>query len=226
MTKSKLLLWSATGLCLSMLSATAVNIPTFNLAVALNADVPCVYAATIFDQFPGGPQFILGDSLLAPPDTDMTLTGTSVPINNSATYLCGLFGPPVSWDTSVALPSGIGVWNYTGNASSGLGIDYTFVKVYNFSLLSSSNLVDWSAVCTVVGWTGADVESNEPWVCQVAYTNGIPASTNWIKFQIVDTDPASLLIYGDIRTNACAPGQTCQFYRLSCDTNAISYVGP
>jgi hypothetical protein len=217
----------ATVLFLSASVATAADTLKFRLAIAVGADTNYVYVKTVRDT-----QTTLGDSVIAPPVAPDGLTGNSMPINNSVSCLSGLFGAAGSSDVPAPLLDGIGIWSYNDTPSDNvLGIDYIGSKIYNFSLLSSSNLMDWSMVCTVVGWTGLSHDSEDWWVCQVTYTNsvpytaaGIPVSTNWIRLQRDGNDPASLIVYGDVYAGPLK--QAYQFYRLSCNTNVISTAGP
>lgn len=52
---------------------------------------------------------------------------------------------------------------------------YVYGDIYDFKLLSSTNLKDWNEECTVTGWVSPQ------WVVSVAYTNNTPASTNWLR---------------------------------------------
>jgi hypothetical protein len=217
---------SITVLLLSASTALATITPNVHIAYAVNTGATYVYTTTLLDDVEGGLQLTIGENAIDPPMAPVNLTATTMPIDNSASYLSGLFGSAIYWDLFTNAPTGISFWRYTGinNFDDVFDIDYSVgARIYNFTLLSSSNLINWSEVCTIVGWTGTDNNDNCSWICQVTYTNSTPCTTNWIKIQQLN-EPTDLLVYGDIHTNICT--QTSQFYRLSCNTNAVSNTGP
>ncbi|MEI6057486.1 MAG: hypothetical protein WCQ60_00760 [bacterium] len=96
---------------------------------------------------------------------------------------------------SDVLPSNVALWCLT----NGIADDYfdtndwryPYVGVCNYSILTSTNLVNWDCH-TIVSWMNNNPIN--PLICQIVYTNhvtytgtnqvttGIAISTNWIKF--------------------------------------------
>ncbi len=196
---------------------------------------------------------IFGSSTNSPPDdptspniktsgtTAKTLQTTSfsaadLNTNNPMGFLSGLFGPVGSPQAPGTLPDGIGTWAYVGtHFDPAHQIDYSGGTIINFSLLSSPDMINWTTVSTTVGWTGSDASHN-PWVCQVVYsnpptlgdTNGIPISTNWFEMQLGGKgELTNLVVFGPAPVTATnGLTQPKLFYRLSCNSNTVSTVGP
>jgi hypothetical protein len=178
-----------------------------------------------------------GLSVMAMPPL-LNLNGVGIP-NGS---MLEMDGPP-----GITTPPSIGLWIET-NAYCDAILDPThpYQIIYNYSLLSSTNLTDWHEVSTVVGWINGNL--TVPLACSITYTNGTPETTNWTQFYLSGGQPTNIVVYGALSSTStgttqiakpeggitppgfgggctnCPPetnNATGQFYRLTCNTNAI-----
>ena len=157
-------------------------------------------------------------------------------------------GVGVSNDTEIATsipgistPPSIALWEET-NAVADATLDPThnYKYIYNYSLLTSTNLPVWSEGYTVIGWVNTNPVV--PLVCTVTYTNGVPETTNWMQ-AYGGMQPTNIVVYGTLPSiggtagnqwatkrvkagDQLPPGGTpivtaLQFYKLAANTNAV-----
>lgn len=139
-------------------------------------------------------------------------------------------------------PPSIAVWAETNVFyDATLDPNYHYVVIYNYSLLTTTNLTTgWHELYTVVGWVNNNPKI--PLACNITYTNGVPVTTNWTQFVLDNRNqPTNIVVYGALPSVAMTnnqsvfhpadgpfpgPGGTpivisTQFYRLVANTNDI-----
>jgi hypothetical protein len=147
----------------------------------------------------------------------------------------------------------IGIWDETNTyADANLDPTHPYISVFNYSVLTSTNLSgNWKELETVVGW----VNNNKtvPLLSTITYTNGVAVATNWAKCYLNSGgQPTNIVVYGALPylagrvqypkmrdsgppgpgsgggtgTNGVVIPATCQFYKLTCSTNAIKTSWP
>lgn len=150
----------------------------------------------------------------------------------------------------ISIQPAIGLWTETGNyADATFDPAHPYVGIFNFSLLTSTNLLNWQEACTVIGWFNAN--QSVPLVCTITYTNGVPVTTNWTQIYLNGfMQPTNIVVYGQLlsvstnlvplvhpadsgpptpgggggsdgSTNSVSTNVSAQFYRLVCNTNDI-----
>lgn len=148
-------------------------------------------------------------------------------------------------------PPSISVWAETNfYADTNLDPVYPYVALFNYTLLTTTNLATgWHELCTVIGWGNSN--PSVPLTCMISYTNGVPETTNWIQaFLDQYQQPTNVVVYGTLpllgttnspanllavrpadgppippggggSTNSVPFSSSGQFFRLTCNTNAI-----
>lgn len=152
----------------------------------------------------------------------------------------------------VTTPPSIAMWQETNTFyDTNLDTTYPYTVLLNYTLLTTTNLAtSWQEAYTVVAWINDNPTT--PLACSIAYTNGVPETTNWMQAFLDQNHKATnFVVYGTlpsapISTNAVflpadsgppiPPGgggtngqpfsSTAQFFRLTCNTNAISTTWP
>ncbi len=97
----------------------------------------------------------------------------------------------------ISTPPSIGVWTETNTFfDETLDPTYPYVAIYNFSVLTTTNLLTgWNELCTIVGWVNEN--PSVPLACYVTYTNNVPMATNWAQCYINKyMQPTNIVIYG------------------------------
>ena len=103
----------------------------------------------------------------------------------------------------ITTPASIGVWNETNTFfDENLDPVYPYTYIYNFSVLTSTNIVsgtetNWGELCTIVGWVNSN--PGVPLSCYVTYTNNVPAATNWAQCYLNEyLQPTNIVVYGNL----------------------------
>ena len=141
----------------------------------------------------------------------------------------------------VSTPPSIAIWEDTNAvADTILDPSHNYQYIYNYLLLTSTNLPVWNEGYTVIGWVNTNPVV--PLVCTVTYTNGVPETTNWTQVY-GGTQPTNIVVYGTLPSiggndsnqwaakpvkadDSLPPGGTpivtaLQFYKLAANTNAV-----
>lgn len=152
-----------------------------------------------------------------------------------------------STQPGITTPPSVSVWDETNfYADSNLDPVYPYVVLFNYTMITSTNLVtDWHELYTVIGWVNSN--PSVPLTCMITYTNGVPETTNWSQtFLDQNHQPTNIVVYGVLPscdTNSAfaigavhpadgitPPGgggtngvfsSSAQFFRLTCNTNDI-----
>jgi len=187
-------------------------------------------------------------------------------VSNSAGLSSSLLPPLVSFNgqaipngsqidspaPGITTPPSIALWMETNTFyDANLDATYPYVVVYNYSLLTTTNLAaGWQEACTVIGW--ANDNPTVPLIFSITYTNGVAMTTNWTQFYLdQNNQPTNFVVYGALPslplvnppanfsavrpadsgppippgggggTNATPFSSNGQFFRLTCNTNAI-----
>jgi hypothetical protein len=146
------------------------------------------------------------------PVTTFYLSGGIV-ISNSA----GLMAPntlpsflnaPAGGKLDFSQSSPVGIWKITNNVyDADLDTNYPYTTLVNYSVLSSTNLVNWSELCTVVEY--ANQNPSVPLSCVTVYTNGVAVSTNWVQAYLDRSgQPTNIVVHGALLAIGAAPTVT------------------
>ncbi|MGA2854082.1 MAG: hypothetical protein ABSE90_08135, partial [Verrucomicrobiota bacterium] len=148
----------------------------------------------------------------------------------------------------ITTPPSVALWMET-NTFSDANLDpaYPYIAVYNYSLLTTTNLTTgWQEVCTVVGWLNRN--PSVPLISTITYTNGVPETTNWSQIYLNNLhQPTNIVVYGTLpsmsanssqpairpaNTGPFPPGpggtviSSAKFYTITANTNQIMTSWP